>query len=583
MIQSTRTSKHSSNASLDDEETLVTSLRGAHTTNADTGHSDERLVLEQDPEDELFSPSADSLLALEHFGQISDEGEEELDRTPGRDEESISLIEDEFDSSIDTSPDTVADPIGWYLQEIGKFPLLTRQEEALIGAEIKHSRHQLEVALFKNEFVAIRAVALIRSLLDSTDRLDSYFVFKRDGSDDLGGIKGASQRFNASLETIERLLADNQERVGLLHDPMLSTRNRQEIARQVYRDRGKVVTLLCETRARRSTLKDLMQEFLVAAKDPQTFFNEGGGAEMVREMRTRLHRAPLRFPHPVGSEYLFLFGEDSARLERRATVLQSCSERYEAARTKLWQHNMRLVVSNAKQWSDTPADLLDRIQDGNEGLGLAVDMFEAERGFKFSTYATQWITSRIRKERYEGAHVVRRKVNSECVVNRTRRGQDEFFKRFGRFADDRDLAAFLKMPLKDVQLGLRLVRPVRSLDTPMGDREDERGLTLGSLLLAREEETVEDASVRTMLGTLVDPASKIISERESFIVKLRHGMFSDTEHDELSERYGVSTRGGLTLQEVGKILGITRERVRQIETRAYEKLQRVLERSESLE
>jgi RNA polymerase primary sigma factor len=583
MIQSTRTSKRSSNAPLNNEETLLSSLRGAHTTNADTGHSDERLVLEQDPEDELFSPSADSLLALEHFGQISDEDDGELATTSGPDEESVSLTEDEFYPSIDTSPDTVADPIGWYLQEAGKYPLLTREEESLIGAQIKHTRHQLEVVLFKNDFVALRAVAMIRSLLKSTDRLDSYFVFKRDGSDGLGGIAGASQRFNASIKTIERLLADNQERVALMYDPMLSTRVRQEIARQVYRDRGKVVTLLCETRARRSTLKDLMQEFLVAAKDPQTFFNQGGGAEMLREMRTRLCRAPISLPHTVGSEYVLLFGEDSGRLERRITALQGCSDRYEAARTTLFQSNLRLVVAIAKQWADTPADLLDRIQDGNEGLGLAVDMFEADRGFKFSTYATPWITSRIRKERYEGSHVVRRKVNTESIVSRTRRGQDEFFKRFGRFADEHDLEAFLKMPLKDVQLGLRLVRPVRSLDTPMGDREDERGVTLGALLLARAEETVEDANMRAMIANLVDPQSNVINQRESRVVKLRHGIFSDIEHEELSARHGVNTRGGLTLQEVGNILGVTRERVRQIESRAYEKLQRVLERSERVE
>jgi RNA polymerase sigma factor (sigma-70 family) len=485
----------------------------------------------------------------------------------------------------DNTADHEIDPIGLYLSEIGKFPLLSPLQEQQTAAEMQHGLSRLQKHLFRSDFVALKAVALIRSKLDLGEQsnesedddgkqLDSCLKFKRDGSDGSGGFAGVRLRLSANVATIERLLGAIQDSLPLLYDTSRTYDLRFNEGEKVFRARGKIAKLLHEAGMRRPLIKQLQQDFLDAAKNPESFWQEQG-ADMVRVMRERLGKPPLDPATPV---HLALFGESAERLSRRVALVNNSSERYEAARAKLWQHNLRLGVSTAKNWAKNPHDLQDRIQDANEGLGLAVDGFEPERGFKFSTYATPWTKQRARKGQFENVSGISRKVSATTLVNRVRKAQGEFTQQHGRMGDEYELAAFSRISVKDARMGLRLISSARSLDEPIGGNHNDGGGTRGDYTEARTEETTEQKLDREWLRELTHPSAKVLKQRESLVVRLRYGLLTPEEHEKLSEQYQIDTRPGLTLEAVGKIIKVTRERVRQIELKALAKIRVVLER-----
>jgi RNA polymerase primary sigma factor len=240
--------------------------------------------------------------------------------------------------------------------------------------------------------------------------------------------------------------------------------------------------------------------------------------------------------------------------------------------------NAKSFVSREKSWAAKSEELLERIQAGNEGLLVGVDGFDNDLGFKFSTYATHWIKQRQGRDQYESGQSLQRKVSSQTLVNQVRRSLEKFSREYHREPDEYDLAEFSGIPVEKVRLGLRLMRSNISLDAEMGARDKDSRMTLGDMLAAREEESAASVLDREWVRKLTHPDAKILEERESLVVRLRFGIFSDEERTAMSQQYGVDLREPLTLQQVGRILGVTRERIRQIESRAIGKLRDVLER-----
>ncbi len=231
----------------------------------------------------------------------------------------------------------------------------------------------------------------------------------------------------------------------------------------------------------------------------------------------------------------------------------------EQARRQMIEANLRLVVSIAKRHVGYGLDLEELVQEGNLGLIKAVERFDVTRGRKFSTYATFWIRQAMMRALADKGRTVRLPVHLGTKINRLRRLHTQLFDNLGREPTRAELAAHMGLPLTRVQELLSVGQPVWSLDTPLGEDEE---VTLGDAVLDEEaagpDEVVCEAMAKEELGAQVQAMLAGLTERERLVIILRYGLDGHVE--------------GRTLQAVGHVLGITRERVRQLEAHALDKL-----------
>ena len=320
--------------------------------------------------------------------------------------------------------------------------------------------------------------------------------------------------------------------------------------KQMHRNRRKIATLLEELGLRTSRIQPMMkklQSIQQKMHQLEQVIQAGPGrdytAEDIDAMRQEL----------MGLQELVL--ETPRLLDKRLRAIEAVFSQYEQAKRELSGGNLRLVVSIAKKYRNRGLSFLDIIQEGNTGLMRAVDKYEYRRGYKFSTYATWWIRQAITRAIADHARTIRIPVHMIETMSKLRTVSKNLMQELGREATLEEIAEVAGMSLAETRRVMKISKHPFSLDRPIGESEDSY---FGDFIEDERAESPVQSATQEMLKERIDQVLKTLTYREREIIKLR---------------YGIGDGYTYTLEEVGRIFKVTRERVRQVEAKAIRKLQ----------
>ncbi len=436
----------------------------------------------------------------------------------------------------------IDDPIRLYLLQMGGIPLLNRASEVASAREIERWRRQFRNTLLANDFVLAGAVNLLERVHAGTLRLDRTIEVSVTNTSEK---KRLLERLGPNLATLARIEQEKRRLFRVAMSKSLPMAQRREAWRRLVRQRNKAVRLVEEMHLRIQRLYPLLRQLRDLWQRHQTLAGQRGETrERARSMELALKQRQI----------LLATRESRRTLDRRLTRLDDLQQRYDAAKQNLAAGNLRLVISIAKRYRNRGLSFLDLIQEGNSGLMRAVDKFEHARGFKFSTYATWWIRQAITRAIADQSRTIRVPVHMTDTMNKLRNLSRDFLQTHGREPTVEETAELAGLSVEEAECVGRMSRRCVSLDQPLGDGDEG---TVGDFVSdTREDDPLRDLN-RQALRSSIGRALEGLTYREREIIRMRFGLADGCAY---------------TLEEVGTIFQVTRERVRQIEAKAVEKL-----------
>jgi len=441
------------------------------------------------------------------------------------------------------------DPIRMYLSQMGNIPLLTREKEIFLAKTIEITRKRFRRTTMESCFSLRICIETLEKVMSRELPFERTL---RTSDTENSKKEQIENRIPTNLPTLQALMAKSDEDWAIRNNPNSSDDQKEAAKERIRLRRRRMATLSEECSIRTQRLQPVMKRMHQIAERMETLVRQ---ITLLKRRRSQSAAADIELLQKELVELVEMTHEYPEEFIARSKEIKKRFDAWTVAKQKLSGGNLRLVVSIAKKYRNRGLSFLDLIQEGNAGLMRGVEKYEYRRGYKFSTYATWWIRQAITRAVADHARTIRIPVHMFQSISTLKAKSEQIRQETGREPTIEELSEAVGLSIEETERIMKTWKHPVSLDTPVGESEDS---SFGDFLEDNTYSAPAESAMHKMLKDKIDHVLKSLTYREREIIRLRYG---------LGDGYSY------TLEETGRIFKVTRERIRQIESKALKKLQ----------